>query len=55
MNDMGGIADKREAMGNECARHPKTERKDAPRADRFDLAEMEAEAPLELAVKTGVR
>jgi hypothetical protein len=55
MNDMGGIADKREAMGNECARDPKAERKDAPRADRFDLAEMEAEAPLELAVETGVR
>jgi len=53
MNDMGGIADKREAMSNECARHPKAERKDAPRADRFDLAEMEAEAPLDPAVLLG--
>ena len=36
-----------------CAR-PKGRAEDAPRADRFDLAESEAEAPLELVMEAGI-
>ena len=48
---MGGVADQREPISDEGARDRKAERMDAARADRFDLAEMKAEAPLELAVE----
>ena len=51
MDDVGGIAHEREAIGDERARHRQAERMDAARADRGDLAETETEAPLELGVK----
>ena len=54
MDHVGGIADQREALGDEGARHRKAERIGAARADRRDLAEMQAEAPLELGVKLSV-
>src|SRR5262249_46904053 len=51
MDDMRGVAYEREAIGDERARNRKTERKDAARADRRELTEMEAEASLELGGK----
>ena len=51
---MRGVADQREALGDERARDREPERKGAARADRFDLAEMQAEAPLQLGVEVGV-
>src|SRR5260370_17320205 len=51
MDDVGGIAHEREAIGDERARHRQAERMDAARADRRDLAETQAEAPPELGVK----
>ena len=51
---MRRIADQRDALGHEGARNRKAERKREPRADRGDLAEMQAEAPLELGVEVGV-
>ena len=52
---MGGIADEGEALGDERARDRKPERKHAARADGVDLAEMQAETPLELGVKVRFR
>ena len=52
---MGGIADEREALGDERARDEEAERMHAPRADRVDLAEMQLEALLELGVEGVVR
>ena len=43
------------ALGDERARDRKPERKRAPRPDRRDVAEMQAETPLELGVKLLVR
>ena len=54
MDDVRGIADQREALGDEGARHRKAERKGAARADRRDLAEMQAEAAFELGVEFSV-
>ena len=54
MDDMGGVADQRDAIGDERARDRKPERKNAARADRRDLAEMQAEAALELGMEGGV-
>ncbi len=51
MDHVGGIADQREALGDEGARHRKAERIGPARADRRDLAEMQAEAALELGMK----
>jgi hypothetical protein len=51
MNDMGGVADERETLGDKRARHRKAERIGAARTDRRDLTEMQAEAPLELGVE----
>ena len=52
---MGGVADQREALGDEGARHRQPERIGAPRADRRDLAEMQAEAALQLGMERVVR
>ena len=52
MNDVRGVADKRDALGDERARDEKAERMHAPRADRFDLAEMQLEALLELGMES---
>ena len=51
VDDMGGVADQREALGDEGARDEIAERKRARLVERLDLAEMQAEALLELAVK----
>ena len=48
---MRGIADQRDALGNERARDEQPERIGAPRADHADVAEMQPEAPLQLGVK----
>src|SRR5207342_126113 len=54
MNDMRRVADERDALGNELARNPKAERKNAARADRRDLPEGEAEAALELVMEASL-
>jgi hypothetical protein len=51
MNEMGGVADERDALGDERTRDEETERVDAPRADRRDLAEMQLETLLELGME----
>ena len=51
---MRGVADQRDAVGDERACDEKAERMDAPRADDLDLAEMQLEALLELGVKIGI-
>ena len=55
MDHVRGVADQRDALGHERARDLKPERKRAPRPDRFDVAEMQPEAPLQLGVEFGVR
>ena len=54
MDDVRGVADQREALGDERARDRtgRADRRGA--ADRRDLAEMQAEAPLELGVEFGI-
>ena len=52
---MRGIADQREPLGDERARDEQPERKGAARPDHLDVAEMQAEAPLQLGVKFIVR
>ena len=55
MDDVRGIADERDALGDERARDEKAERMSPPRADRSDLAEMQLETALELGVEGGHR
>ena len=52
---MGGIADERDAVGDEGARNKETERMHAPRADHLDVAEMQLEALFKLGVEGVVR
>ena len=52
---MRGVADKRDAIGNERTRHEKAERMYAPRADHREFAEMQFEALFQLGVKLLVR
>ena len=54
MDDVSGVADERDAVGDERARDGKAERMDPPRADGRDLAEMQLEAALELGTKAGI-
>ena len=51
VNDVGGIADQREALGDEGARHEIGQRERARLVERLDLAEMQTKTLLELAVK----
>ena len=51
MNDMRGIADQREPLGDERARGEQAERKGAARPDHLQLAEMQAEALFQLGVE----
>src|SRR6185369_2359592 len=51
MDDMRGIADQRETLGDEGARHEIGQRERARLVERLDLAEMQAEPALELAVE----
>ena len=51
MNDVRRVADQRHPLAGKTPRHRQPERKRAARADRLDLAELQAEAPLELDVK----
>ena len=55
MNDVRGVADQRQPLGDERARGEQPERKGAARADHFDLAELQAEAFLQLGVEFIVR
>ncbi len=52
---MRGIADKRNALGNERTRNEESERMNTPRADRFDVAEMQLETPLKLGMEIVIR
>ena len=51
MNDVRGVADQRQPLADERARGEQPERKGAARPDHFDVAEMQAEALLQLGVK----
>src|SRR5208282_6901082 len=55
MNEVGGVANERNALGDKRTRDEETERMDAPRADRGDLAEMQFETLLELGMKGVIR
>src|SRR5271156_1811688 len=55
MDDVGGVAGKRDALGDKRAGHKKAERMHAPRADDLKIAEMELKAPLELVMEGIVR
>ena len=48
---MRGVADQRDAIGDERARDEQAERIGVARARDADLAEMQAEAPLQLGVE----
>ena len=52
---MRGIADERDAIGDERARDEEAERMYAPRADHREVAEMQLEALFQLGVKLLVR
>src|SRR5205807_4558996 len=54
MDHVRGVADQRDALGHKYARDRQAEGKRAARADRLDLAEAEAEAPLQFAMEAGV-
>src|SRR5262249_13796519 len=51
MDQMRGVADERNALGDERAGDEKSERMYAPLADHFDLAEMQLEPLFELGIK----
>ena len=51
MDHMRGVADQREALGDERARDRQAERIGAARPDDLDVAEPQAEAALELGVE----
>src|SRR5262249_13232800 len=55
MDDVGGVADEREALADEGARYRISQRMHAARADDLDLAELEPEPALELGVKHVIR
>ena len=55
MNDVRGVADQRQPLGDERARREQPERKRTPRADHLQIAEMQAEALLQLGVEFVVR
>ena len=48
---MRGVADERDALGDEGARDKEAERMNAPRAEDLDVAEMQLEALLELGME----
>src|SRR5262245_16425495 len=54
VDHMRRITDERDTLGHEGACNRKAKWKRKPRADRADLAEMQAEAPLELSMEFGV-
>src|SRR5262249_57179088 len=51
MDQMRGVANERNALGDERAGDEKSERMYAPLADHFDLAEMQLEPLFELGIK----
>jgi hypothetical protein len=51
MDHMRGVADQRQPVGNERASDEVTQRKRARLVERLDLAELQAEALLQLGVK----
>ena len=51
MDDVRGVADQRDALGDEAARDREAERIGAARADRGDVAELQPEAAFELGVE----
>jgi hypothetical protein len=55
MDEMGGVANERDALGDERAGDEKAERMHAARTDRFDLAEMQLEALFKLGMKSVIR
>ena len=55
MNDVRGVADQRQPLGDEFARREQAERKGAARSDHFQLAEMQAEALFQFGVKFRIR
>jgi len=55
MDQMGGVADQCNALGDEGARDEKSERMRASLADHFDFAEMQLEPLFELGIKFRLR
>src|SRR4030095_6061369 len=55
MDHMRGVADERDALGDERTRDRKAERVGAARAFGFQFAEVQTEAPLELGMKLAIR
>src|SRR5215470_8826210 len=55
MDQVSGIADERDPLGNERAGDKKSERMRSPPADYFDVAKMQLKTPLEFGVKRLVR
>ncbi len=51
MNDVRGVADQRQTIGDERARGEQAERKSAARPDHLDIAELQAEAFFQFGVK----
>ena len=51
MNDVRGVADQRQPLGDEAARGEQAERKGAARAGDLDVAELQAEALFQFGVK----